>query len=349
MTAIPREPRIGIAGATGAVGQEFLRLLAERRFPMKSLRLFASSRSVGKRMTFGGEELVVEELARDAMTGVDLWFFSCGASRSREFASVATAAGGVVVDNSSAFRLDDGVPLVVPEINREAAVDGDGALVAPVLANPNCSTILLVLALAPLHAAFGLRRVIVSTYQAASGAGDQAMRALLADTRSALEGEPSDECRAHFGQPLAFNLVPQISDFIADGPDAGSTLEEAKMVHETRKILGLPQLAVDATCIRVPVLRSHSESVTIETEEPVTVAAARDVIAAAKGVELVDDPLERRYPMPMDTSERDAVAIGRIRESRVFDNGVSLWLSGDQLRKGAALNAIQIAESVMTS
>lgn len=329
-----RASAVAIVGASGAVGQEFLAVLAARRFPIRSLKLFGSSRSAGQRLTFGGESIAIEPLAPGAFRGVDLALFSAGGTVSRQWGPIAVAEGAVVVDNSSAFRLDPAVPLVVPEVNLQALAGHRG-----IIANPNCSTILLALALWPLHQAAGLRSVVVSTYQAASGAGQQAMLELRSALAAELAGAPVPPPRA-LPQPLAFNVFPQVDVFQADG----YTKEEDKLLLETRKILGLPSLPVDATCVRVPVLRCHSESVAVELERPLDVAAARALLARAPGIELVDDPASQRYPMPVAQAGRDAVAVGRLRAGRVLANGLTFWLAGDQLRKGAALNAVQIAE-----
>jgi aspartate-semialdehyde dehydrogenase len=318
-----------IVGATGAVGQDLLAVLAARELPLRSLRLFASARSAGQRIAFRGESLPVEALGPDSFEGVELALFSAGAAIAREHAPRAAGSGALVIDNSSAFRLEPGVPLVVPEVNPEAARDHRG-----LIANPNCSTILLALALWPLHRAAGLRAVVVSTYQAASGAGRQAMLELKEHTAAALRGER--QAPRALPQTLAFNL------FQADG----FTREEDKLRAETRKILALPELRVDATCVRVPVERCHSESVAVQLERPLSVEAARALFAAAPGLELVDDPAAQRYPMPLPMAGRDPVAVGRVRSGRVFSPGLTFFLSGDQLRKGAALNAVQIAELV---
>jgi aspartate-semialdehyde dehydrogenase len=345
---MPARPRVAIVGATGAVGREFLELLVEREFPYAELRLLASERSAGRELHVGGEVCVVQELRPESFEGIDLAFFSCGSGRAREFAPHALRSGAFVVDNSSAFRMDEGVPLVVPEVNASAlepllAGQGDA-----LIANPNCSTILLVQTLAPIHARFGLRRVIASTYQAASGAGQQAMNALVADLRELLApgqdgAESPGYAKAHFGHELAFNVVPQIDVF----DEQGRTGEELKMQRETRKILELPGLRIDVTCVRVPVLRSHSESVTLQSHEPISVEELRELFAATSGLCVVDSPEARRYPMPLDASGQDETLVGRIRPSEVFDSGISYWLSGDQLRKGAALNGIQIAETLI--
>jgi aspartate-semialdehyde dehydrogenase len=332
--------RVAIVGATGAVGEEFLKVLEQRRFPLRELRLYASPRSAGARLPFAGETLPVEPLAADSFRGIDVALFSAGASVSREHAPRAVGAGAVVVDNSSAFRMDDGVPLVVPECNATALRGHRG-----IVANPNCSTIILVVALAPLHAAAGLRRVVVSTYQAASGAGRQAMLELREHTRAALAGERLPP-RA-LPHSLAFNLFPRVDTFQkADAALDGYTREEDKMLHETRKILGLPGLAVEATCVRVPVERCHSESVAVELARPLGAAAARELWRRAPGMAVVDEPLAGAYPQPVDLAGRDEVAVGRIRASRAFEHGLAFWLVGDQLRKGAALNAVQIAEKL---
>lgn len=327
--------RVAIVGATGAVGTEMLRVLEQRETPVKQLRLLASPRSAGRSMTFRGEELVVEPLDAESFAGIDFALFSAGGSVSREHAGRAVEAGAVVVDNSSAFRLDPAVPLVVPECNPEALAGHRG-----IIANPNCSTILMVMALWPLHRAAGLRQVVVSTYQAASGAGQRAMEELRESTRARLEG------RVHapraLPHSLAFNLFPQVDVFQPDG----YTREEDKMMFETRKILSLPELPVEATCVRVPVERCHSEAVTVALERPLTPDRAREVLAAAPGVQVIDDPGRGAFPQPGDLSGADPVAVGRIRASRVFDPGLAFWVVGDQLRKGAALNAVQIVENL---
>jgi aspartate-semialdehyde dehydrogenase len=326
---------VAIVGATGAVGKDLLAVLAARNYPLRQLRLYASARSVGQRLQFRGESLPVEALGRDSFRGVEVALFSAGSSTSREHAPLAVASGAIVVDNSSAFRMDPNVPLVVPEVNAAAARGHRG-----IIANPNCSTILLVLALAPLHAAAGLRAVVVSTYQAASGAGQRALQELRAGAQAWLQGQPF--APAVLPHRLAGNLFPHVDVFQADG----YTREEDKMQNETRKILGLPSLRLEATCVRVPVERCHSESVAVHLERALSPDAARALLARAPGVELCDDPAQQRYPMPLSMSGRDPVAVGRIRQSRVFDPGLAFWLSGDQLRKGASLNAVQIAERV---
>ena len=340
---LPERPRIAVAGATGAVGRELLTLL-EREAPADAeLVPLASERSVGREIVWRDRKLRVELLRDEAFDDIELAYFACGGERSLRFAPEAAKRACVVIDNSSAYRLDESVPLVVPEVNASALFAEDGELTSRIIANPNCSTILLVVVLAPIAHAFGLERVICSTYQAASGAGQAGMDSLVEDLRKRfVDGAEGQSSADVFGHPLAFNLVPQIDRFVEDG----MTGEERKMIYETRKILGQPELAIDATCVRVPVLRSHSESVSLETQRPVSPDELRRVLAAAPGLIVVDDPAERRYPMPRDAEGTDPVLVGRIRQSRVFENGVSLWLSGDQLLKGAALNAVQIGREL---
>lgn len=329
-------PRIAIVGATGAVGHEFLCVLADREFPMGSLKLLASPRSAGQKLTFRGEQHVVQALDDDSFGDVDVVFFSAGGEISRKFAPKAVDAGAVVIDNSSAFRMQHDVPLVVPEVNRAALAGHQG-----IIANPNCSTIILVLALQPLHQAAGLRSVVVSTYQAASGAGQRAMDELHRATRAVLAGEQPPKPDA-LAQSLAFNLFPHVDVFMPDG----FTREEDKMLFEVQKILALPELKVDATCVRVPVARCHSESVQVHLQRELSVADAQQLFAATPGLELLDDPANARYPMPIEYAGRDEVAVGRVRRGRVFEPGLTFWLVGDQLKKGAALNAVQIAEAL---
>jgi aspartate-semialdehyde dehydrogenase len=327
---------VAVLGATGAVGQELLALLAERRFPVGELRLLASPRSAGRSLDWQGRSLPIAAVDDDAFRGVDVVLASAGGSISRRWAPVAAAAGAVVIDNSSAFRLDPEVPLVVPEVNPEAALTHRG-----IIANPNCTTILLTLALAPLQARRPIRRVIVSTYQSASGAGARAMEELRQLSRTVLDGgEPVSQVLPH---SLAFNLFLHNSPLQA----SGYCEEELKMLHETRKIMGLPELRLSATCVRVPVLRAHSEAVNIEFEEPFPVEEARALLAAAPGVELLEDFAANRFPMPTDVTGRDPVAVGRIRQDLSDPNALELWLCGDQIRKGAALNAVQIAELLL--
>jgi len=333
-----RPLRIAILGATGAVGQELLQLLDERRFPVAELIPLASPRSAGQTLAWQDQQLQVQPVTAEAFAGVDLVLASAGGSVSKQWAPVAAAAGAVVIDNSSAFRLDPSVPLVVPEVNPQAAFDHHG-----IIANPNCTTILLTLALAPLQARRSIRRVVVSTYQSASGAGARAMEELQRLSRTVLDGgEPVSEVLPH---SLAFNLFLHNSPLQANG----YCEEELKMLNETRKIMALPDLRLSATCVRVPVLRAHSEAVNIEFEQPFSVDEARALLAAAPGVELLEDFEANRFPMPTDVTGRDPVAVGRIRQDLSDPNALELWLCGDQIRKGAALNAIQIAELLLTS
>jgi len=333
-STLPNRPlNVAVLGASGAVGQELLLLLEERRFPVGELKLLASARSAGQTQTWNGRTLTVEEVSAQSFEGVDLVLASAGGSVSKQWREAITAAGAVMVDNSSAFRMEEGVPLVVPEVNPDAAFAHKG-----VIANPNCTTILLTLALAPLAAKRAMRRVVVSTYQSASGAGARAMEELKNLSQTVLDGgTPKGEVLPY---SLAFNL------FLHNSPLQANSYceEEMKMVNETRKIMGLPDLRFTATCVRVPVLRAHSEAVNIEFESPFPVDEARELLAAAPGVELIDDPAANRFPMPTDVTGRDPVAIGRIRQDISDVNALELWLCGDQIRKGAALNAVQIAE-----
>lgn len=327
--------RIGIVGVTGAVGQELLALLAKRAFPVKELRPLASARSAGRKVAFGGKDWTVQEAKPEAFEGLDAAIFSAGGSISLALAPEAVRRGCVVIDNSSAFRMREDVPLVVPEIN-ETALDAHRGIVA----NPNCSTAITLMALAPLHRAFGLRRFFASTYQAVSGTGAEAMKELEDQLRAWARGETL--APKVYPHPIAFNLIPHVDSFLEDG----YTKEEMKMLHEGRKILGHPTLRVSTTCVRVPVLRSHSIAVSAEFERPVDVAAARAAIAAFPGAEVRDDPASKVYPMPLDYAGKEKCGVGRIRKDTLFDNGLSLWVSGDQLWKGAALNAVQIAEAL---
>lgn len=324
--------RVAIAGATGAVGREMLRILEERKFPAEEVVLLASERSVGRKIPFRDSELTVSRLTEDAFVGVDLALFSCGASRSLEFAPAAVKAGAVVVDNSSAFRMDEGVPLVVPEVNVDA-LDSHGG----VIANPNCSTIQLVVALKPLHDAARIKRIVVSTYQAVSGAG----QAAIDEMQAQIKGDTAAPKK--MPHEIAFNCLPHIDVFL----EGGHTKEEKKMVDETRKIMSAPHLAVSATCVRVPVFNAHSESVNVEFEESVSPEEARALLARAPGVEVVDDVESFAYPMPKDADGEDPVYVGRIRRDDSQENTLNLWVVADNLRKGAGLNAVQIAEALI--
>jgi aspartate-semialdehyde dehydrogenase len=328
---------IAIAGATGAVGTEFLRVLEKHRFPIASLRLLASERSEGKKITFAGETFTVQRLTEGSFDGVQIAFFSAGASRSKQFAPAAVQAGAVVIDNSSAFRMDPQVPLVVPEINLEDAREHHG-----IIANPNCSTIIMLMAVAPLHRLSRIRRIVVSTYQSASGAGAQAMQELLDQTAAVLEGkEVTPRVLPH---QIAFNLFSHNSAMNAWGYNE----EEWKMIHESRKILHEPELAITATCVRVPVLRAHSESINIEfANRRPSVEEARQALSRFPGVKLVDDRERNHFPMPIEASECEEVLVGRIREDVSNPMALDLFVSGDQLLKGAALNAVQIAEGMI--
>lgn len=327
--------RVAVVGATGAVGQELLTLLAERSFPIGSLRLFASPRSAGQTRTVAGRDVLVEALPDDGDLGADVVFSSAGGSLSTAHAWRWASHGAVVIDNTSAWRLDPRVPLVVPEVNPEAIGAHQG-----VIANPNCSTIIALMALAPLHRAFGLARATVATYQAVSGAGQQGIVELTEQTRAVLAGEAARPDT--FAHPIAFNLFSHDS---AVGDD-GYNLEERKLLLESRKILGAPELRVSATCVRVPVLRAHAEAIHAEFERAVDEAEARAVLAGARGVRLVDDRAGNTFPMPLEASGRDEVLVGRVRADASQPGGLALFVVGDQIRKGAALNAVQIAEAL---
>ena len=324
---------VAIAGATGAVGTEFLKLLEARDFPMKSLRLLASSRSAGSKLKFRGENLEVEELTPKSFKGIDIAFFSAGGSRSKEFAPHAVDSGAVVIDNSSAFRMDEKVPLVVPEINPKQAFEHQG-----LIANPNCSTIQMVVALNPIHRTANIQRVVVSTYQAVSGAGASAMEELKQQLRAWANDEPMKQ--EVFPTQIAFNLFPHIDVF----QDNGYTKEEMKMVHETRKIMNAPNMQISATCVRVPVLRAHSEAVWVETEKPLSESEARELFEKEPGIVVQDERESGGYPTPWHITETQETYVGRIRKDISHPNGLTFWVVADQLYKGAALNAIQIAE-----
>jgi aspartate-semialdehyde dehydrogenase len=334
--AAASDPVVAIVGATGAVGVELMRCLEERRFAVSELRLLASARSAGKTLPFRGAALTVRELTEDSFRGVNLALFSAGAATSKRFAPLAVRAGATVVDNSSAFRMQADVPLVVPEINPQALRGHHG-----IIANPNCCAIIAVLPLWPVHKVNRIQRLILSTYQAASGAGAAAMAELRESTRAYLEGrEYAHKVLPH---PYAFNLF---SHNTRVDPVSGYNDEEIKVSDETRKIFGDPQLRVSATCIRVPVLRAHSAAITLECERPISAAEVRELVKDAPGVKLVDDPERNYFPMPQDASGQDAILVGRIRQDGSDPSGrsIALFVSGDQLRKGAALNAVQIAE-----
>ena len=327
--------KAAIMGATGAVGTEFLRILEQRNFPLASLKLLASHRSAGKKLSFAGEELVVEQLGEDSFKGVELVLASAGGDFSKKFAPIAVAAGAVVVDNTSAFRMDPDVPLVVPEVNPEDIKTHNG-----IIANPNCSTIIMNVPVWPLHKVNPIRRIVVSTYQAASGAGAAAMAELEEGARAHLAGEPFEP--KVLPHKAAFNVFSHNSEV---GPDGYNT-EERKMVLETQKIFHCPEIRVAATCVRVPVLRAHSESINLTFEKPMGEQQVRDLLADAPGVKIVDDRENSYFPMPLDATDQDDILVGRIRQDISQDDGVGIemFVSGDQIRKGAALNAVQIAE-----
>ena len=322
---------VAVVGVTGAVGQEMLDVLDARNFPLSAIRPLASERSAGKTVQFKGEDLPVEVLGPDSFSGVDLALFSAGASISREYAPLAVDSGAVVVDNSSAFRMDPEIPLVVPEVNSAAIAGHQG-----IIANPNCSTIIMVVALQPIQELSPLTRIVVSTYQAASGAGAKGMDAL----RRELAGEQLDD--SPFPHRLAGNLVPRI-DVVQDN---GYTKEELKMTLETRKIMGLGQVPISATCVRVPVERAHSESIQVSTESPLDISTIREAFEKAPGLQVIDDPHDDRYPTPLQAADQDDVFVGRLRQHPDEAATYDLWVVGDQIRKGAALNTIQIAEEL---
>lgn len=325
---------VAIVGASGAVGQEFLRVLAERKFPIDNLLLFGSKRSAGTTYTFRGKEYTVRELQHgDDFKGVDIVFTSAGAGISKEYAEDITKHGAVMIDNSSAFRMDEDVPLVVPECNAEDALDRPRGIIA----NPNCTTIMMVVALKAFERLSHIRRIHVSSYQAASGAGQAAMDELYEQYKQVLAGDPVTVEK--FAYQLAFNVIPQIDVF----QDNGYTKEEMKMYHETKKIMH-SDVETSAMCVRVPSLRSHSESIWIETERPISVEEARQAVLDTEGLTLMDNPAEKEYPMPLFLAGKDDVYVGRIRKDLANPNGLTFWIVSDQIRKGAALNAVQIAE-----
>lgn len=339
---IPAHPVVAVAGASGAVGHEFLKVLHDVDFPASEVRALASARSKGKKLPFDGcgqvdaGDLTVEEMTPESFEGVDIALFSAGAGVSKQMREAVTAAGAVMIDNSSAFRMDVDVPLVVPEVNPQ-----DIAWHAGVIANPNCSTIQMVVALKPLYDLARIKRVVVSTYQAASGAGAKAMEELYDQSREFLDGE--DLTISAFQHQIAFNCIPHIDVFLDDD----STKEEWKMVVETKKIMGDDAIAVAPTCVRVPVLRCHGESINVEFEAPVSVEQARAALSAAKNVTLMDDPEHNVYPMPGLLAGTDDTYVGRLRKDPTVENGLSFWVVADQIRKGAALNAVQIAQLML--
>ncbi|CAA7402175.1 unnamed protein product [Spirodela intermedia] len=337
-------PSLAIVGVTGAVGQEFLGVISDRDFPYRSIRMLASKRSAGRRLTFEGNEYVIEELKEESFDGVDVALFSAGGSISKAFGPAAVARGCVVVDNSSAFRMDPEVPLVIPEVNPEAMAhikvgSGKGGLIA----NPNCSTIICLMAATPLHRQAKVKRMVVSTYQAASGAGAAAMEELELQTREVLDGRPPT-CNI-FKQQYAFNLFSHNAPVQPNGYNE----EEMKLVKETRKIWNDEEVKVTATCIRVPVMRAHAESVNLQFEKPLDEDTAREILRGAPGVVVIDDRASNHFPTPLEVSNKDDVAVGRVRQdiSQEGNHGLDIFVCGDQIRKGAALNAIQIAERLL--
>lgn len=329
---------VAIAGVTGAVGQEFLSILAERDFPIDSLKVLASSRSAGKRIEYKGKEYTVEELTKDSFSGVGIALFSAGGARSKEFAPAAVEAGAVVVDNSSAFRMEADVPLVVPEVNAHAIAEHKG-----IIANPNCTTIIANVPVWPLHKANPIKRMIVSTYQAASGAGQGAMLEMIQQAKEVLDERPVTRDKLRY--QLAFNLYCHDSKIEPNGYNE----EEMKMVKETRKIFGCSDIAITCTCVRVPVMRTHCESINLEFKDPITPEEVTEILKMAPGVSIIDDRENNRFPMPVDATGKDDCYVGRIRQDEsIPDNrGINIWVAGDQLRKGAALNAVQIAEKLL--
>jgi aspartate-semialdehyde dehydrogenase len=331
-----KQPHVAVVGATGAVGVEMIRTLEQRDFPVGRLTLLASARSAGRKLSFRGEDIAVKELTRDAFAGIDIALFSAGGNISKEFAPAAAKAGCVVVDNSSAFRLDPDVPLVVPEINGADVRQHKG-----IIANPNCTTAITLMALYPLHRAFGVTRIIASSYQAVSGTGAKAIEELERQVNEIVAGKPvTKEVYPH---QIAFNVLPHVDSFL----ESGYTKEEMKLENEGRKIMHHPAFRASVTCVRVPVYRAHSVAVSAEFEKPVTVEAARAVLARAPGLDIVDDPEKKEYPMPLHAAERFNCQVGRLRRDCALENGLCFWVCGDQLLKGAALNAVQIAEELL--
>ncbi len=329
---------VAVAGATGAVGNQMIRCLEERNFPVRSIKLLASKRSVGRELRFRGELIPVEELTPQSFKGVGVALFSAGGDTSLAFAPLAADAGCVVVDNSSAWRMDPQVPLVVPEVNSHAIA---GYKTKGIIANPNCSTIQMVVVLNPIHRAFGIKRIVVSTYQAVSGTGKKAIDELFDQTRAMINFLGYE--KKIYPHRIAFNCLPHIDRF----QDNGYTKEEMKMVHETRKILEDDSIGVTATTVRVPVFFGHSEAVNVETREKITAAAAREILASAPGVAVIDEPLKNRYPLAIDAAGQDLTLVGRIRQDESVPNGLNLWIVADNIRKGAATNAVQIAEMLV--
>jgi len=331
-----RNPHVAVVGATGAVGIEMIKTLEKRQFPVGKLTLLASARSVGKKLKFKGEDVAVTELTKDSFAGIDIALFSAGGSISKEFGPIAARAGCVVVDNSSAFRMDDAVPLVIPEINASDVKKHRG-----IIANPNCTTAITLMALYPLHQAFNVKRIFASSYQAVSGTGAKAIEELERQVQEVVQGKPvTKEVYPH---QIAFNGLPHVDSFLP----SGYTKEEMKMENEGRKIMHHPAFRASVTCVRVPVYRAHSVAVSAEFEKPVTVEAARAVLEKAPGLDVVDNPANKEYPLPLYVAEKYNCEVGRLRMDCALENGLCFWVAGDQLLKGAALNAVQIAEVLL--
>ena len=331
-----RTPHVAVVGATGAVGIEMIKTLAKRSFPLSRLTLLASARSAGRKIHFRGQDVPVEELTKSSFSGIDIALFSAGGSISKEFAPIAAAQGCVVIDNSSAFRMDDSVPLVIPEINPQDLKAHRG-----IIANPNCTTAVTLMALYPLHQAFSVKRIFASSYQAVSGTGAKAIQELERQVEQVVQGSPvTKEVYPH---QIAFNVLPHVDSFLSNG----YTKEEMKMQNEGRKIMHHPSFLASVTCVRVPVYRAHSVAVSAEFEKPMSVEAARDVLRKAPGLDLVDAPEKNEYPLPLYAADRYNCQVGRIRKECAMDNGLAFWVSGDQLLKGAALNAVQIGEELL--
>ena len=330
-----KEYHIAVVGATGAVGAELLRVLQRRNFPVSNLRALASARSAGKKVQFRNQPVAVEELGEKSFDNIDIAFFSAGGETSRKFVPLARKGGAVVIDNSSVFRMDSDVPLVIPEINGQDVKDHRG-----LIANPNCTTAVALMAIYPLHRAFGVRRVFAASYQAVSGSGARAIAELKMQVEAAVQPAWRPAPATVYPHPIAFNVLPHVDVFL----ESGYTKEEMKMQNEGRKIMHLPEFRASVTCVRVPVYRAHSVAVSAEFEKEVSVEQAREVLAKAPGLELVDEPPKNRYPMPLTVAGKDNCEVGRVRLDCALENGLAFWVSGDQLLKGAALNAVQIAE-----
>lgn len=331
-----QEPHVAVVGATGAVGIEMIKTLEQRHFPVGKLTLLASARSVGKKLKFRGQDITVQELTETAFTGIDIALFSAGGSISKEYAPIAARAGCVVIDNSSAFRMDEQVPLVIPEINAADVKKHKG-----IIANPNCTTAITLMALYPLHRAFGCKRVFAASYQAVSGTGAKAIAELERQVDQVVRGQ--EVTREVYPHQIAFNVLPHVDSFLP----TGYTKEEMKMENEGRKIMHHPNFHASVTCVRVPVYRAHSVAVHAEFEKPVTVPAAREVLKKAPGLKVVDEPSKNEYPLPLHLAGQYDCAVGRLRKDCAMENGLAFWVAGDQLLKGAALNAVQIAEELL--